>query len=121
MTGDLTDAVFVLRHGQDATVELHNLAELPSGVRGIGSRGLEVKRFKGLGEMNKEELWETTMDPANRVLRKVVISEEDGDPEQADVDAVEADRMFSILMGEDVEKRREFISTNAVHVKNLDV
>lgn len=71
--------------------------------------------------MNKEELWETTMDPANRVLRKVVVGETTDDPEQADIDAAEADRMFSILMGENVELRREFIEQNAIHVKNLDV
>ncbi len=120
VTGELTDAVFILRHGSDLT-ELHNLSEVAGGVRNIGGRGWEVKRFKGLGEMNKEELWETTMDPANRVLRKVVVGETDSDIEQADLDAAEADRIFSILMGENVELRRDFIERNAVNVKNLDV
>ncbi|MEP0847637.1 MAG: DNA gyrase subunit B [Phycisphaerae bacterium] len=121
ITGELTPAVFVLRHGQDEPVELENLAALPAGIRGLGAKGWEIKRFKGLGEMNKEELWGTTMDPANRVLRKVIVGESADDPEQAGIDAVEADRIFSILMGEEVDRRREFIEQNAIHVKNLDV
>ncbi len=121
ITGDLSTAVFVLLPGEGEPIELENLFELPDGIRGIGGRGWEIKRFKGLGEMNKDQLWDTTMDPTRRVLRKVVVGETAGDPEQADIDAVEADRMFSILMGEDVEKRKEFISQNAIHVKNLDV
>jgi DNA gyrase subunit B len=121
VTGELSPAVFVLKDVQAEPVELDNLAALPASVRAIGSRGWEVKRFKGLGEMNKEELWETTMDPANRVLRRVTVGEAGSDPEQADIDAVEADRIFSILMGENVELRRGFIEENAVHVKNLDV
>jgi DNA gyrase subunit B len=121
VTGELTPAVFVLRHKEGQDVELDNLAALPAGIQGIGSRGWEIKRFKGLGEMNKEELWHTTMDPANRVLRRVAVGQTQTDPEQADIDAVETDRIFSILMGEDVERRKEFIQTNAIHVKNLDV
>ncbi|MGE0480689.1 MAG: toprim domain-containing protein [Phycisphaerae bacterium] len=121
VTGDLTDAVFVLDHPQLDARELHNLAGLTAGVRELGSRGWEIKRFKGLGEMNKEELWETTMDPAHRVMRKVVVGEAVGGSEQADIDASEADRMFSILMGDNVELRKEFIDQNAVHVKNLDI
>ncbi len=120
ITGELSPAVFVLIPAQGDPRPLDNLAELPSGIRGLGARGWELKRFKGLGEMNKEELWETTMNPANRVLRKVIVGETD-DAEQTDIDAVEADRMFSILMGEDVESRRVFIEQNAIHVKNLDV
>ncbi|MBU0641106.1 MAG: DNA gyrase subunit B [Planctomycetes bacterium] len=121
VTGEISPAVFVLEHPQAGLVELDNLSGLPSGVRTIGARGWELKRFKGLGEMNKEELWETTMDPANRVLRKVIVGETDADPEQADLDAVETDRIFSILMGENVESRRQFIEDNAIHVKNLDI
>jgi DNA gyrase subunit B len=113
--------VFVLKHAQGDPIELENLAGLVGGVRTIGSQGWEIKRFKGLGEMNKEELWETTMDPANRVLRRVTVGEPSGDPEQAGIDAVEADRIFSILMGENVELRRGFIEGNAIHVKNLDI
>jgi DNA gyrase subunit B len=121
VTGELSPAIFVLCSGPDDVRELDNLAELPLGIREIGAKGWEIKRFKGLGEMNKEELWETTMNPDNRVLRKVIVGETGDDPEQSDIDAVEADRIFSILMGENVESRREFIETNAVHVKNLDV
>ena len=121
VTGDLSPAVFVMLHGNDDPIELENLSGLLSGVRDIGARGWEIKRFKGLGEMNKEELWETTMDPANRVLRKVSVGESAGDPEQDGIDAVEADRIFSILMGENVELRRKFIEDNAINVRNLDV
>ena len=121
ITGDLTPAVFVTVNAQRDPRELDNLRELPLGVRAIGAHGWDVRRFKGLGEMNKEQLWETTMDPENRVLLKVIVGETDEDPEQADLDAVEADRIFSILMGENVEARRDFIEVNAVHVKNLDV
>ena len=120
VTGDMSAAVFVLRHG-DEPLELANLLVLPNGIRQIGGRGWEIKRFKGLGEMNPEELWETTMNPAKRVLRKVVVGEGGGDVEQDEIDAVETDRIFSILMGENVESRRAFIDQNAIHVKNLDV
>ncbi len=121
VTGDLTAAQFVLKPGAGEPIELDNLLQLPDGVRTLGGRGWEIKRFKGLGEMNKDELWETTMNAANRTLRKVVICESDADPEQVDLEAHEADRMFSILMGEEVERRREFIERNAIHVKSLDV
>jgi DNA gyrase subunit B len=87
----------------------------------MGSKGVEIKRYKGLGEMNPEELWDTTMNPQKRTLRKVIVTEEPEDPEQVEVDAREADRIFSILMGDDVESRRQFIESNALHVKNLDI
>jgi DNA gyrase subunit B len=76
----------------------------------LGKHGIEVKRFKGLGEMNSGELWETTLDPNKRVLLRVTLEE-----------AGEAERLFSVLMGEDVERRRQFIEDHALEVKNLDV
>jgi DNA gyrase subunit B len=79
-------------------------------VRQIGGKGVDIKRFKGLGEMNSDQLWHTTMNPATRTLLNVKLD-----------DAGEADRLFSILMGSDVEKRRNFIRDHALEVQNLDV
>ena len=71
---------------------------------------VEIQRYKGLGEMNAEQLWETTMNPENRILNKITIT-----------DAEEADRLFRILMGEDVQARKHFILANAKNVKDLDI
>ncbi len=122
--GTLPPARFLVHRDDEedkAPIELDNLSELPHAIREMGLAGLHLKRFKGLGEMNADELWETTMDPEKRGLLKVVISDDNDDAEQLELDAREADRVFSILMGDNVEARREFIESNAVHVKNLDI
>jgi len=91
-------------------VRLTNLRNLLPSMRAIGEKGLKLTRFKGLGEMNSEELWETSMDPAQRVLLQVGMQ-----------DAAAADEIFRVLMGDVVEPRREFIEKHALDVKNLDV
>jgi len=87
-----------------------NLEQLVSSIHESGKRGMEIKRFKGLGEMDAEQLWETTMNPENRVLLRVTWDA-----------ASEAEKLFSVLMGDDVEPRRKYIEDHALEVKNLDV
>ena len=94
----------------DDKYEVASLGDICASIRQIGGKGIEIKRFKGLGEMNAEQLWETTMNPQTRTLLSVKLD-----------DAGEADRLFSILMGGDVEKRRNFIRDHALEVQNLDV
>ena len=100
---------YVLKRGE-SEIGLEDLRSLLSAVRRAGEKGLTITRFKGLGEMNAEELRETTLDPANRTLCQVTMS-----------DAAAADDLFRVLMGEKVEPRREFIERHALDVKNLDV
>ncbi|HCO26350.1 MAG: DNA gyrase subunit B [Gimesia sp.] len=100
---------FCINSGSNA-VNLSNLRQLLPSLRDIGEKGLKLTRFKGLGEMNSEELWDTSMDPEKRVLLQVGMQ-----------DAAAADEIFRVLMGDVVEPRREFIEKHALDVKNLDV
>ncbi len=84
--------------------------ELLEFIKGEGRRDYNVQRYKGLGEMNAEQLWETTMNAETRTLLRVELR-----------DLVESDEIFSTLMGENVEDRRKFIEDNALDVRNLDV
>jgi DNA gyrase subunit B len=110
------EAIDVLRGAPLTLVEEGKNAEVPSWAAWIkyimdhGRKGLAIQRYKGLGEMNPEQLWDTTMDPNKRSLLKVTID-----------DAVDADSIFTILMGDAVDPRREFIEKNALNVRNLDV
>ncbi|MDR0799938.1 MAG: DNA topoisomerase (ATP-hydrolyzing) subunit B [Endomicrobium sp.] len=109
-----TKTVFRLRDAEKKTqedvYELHSTAELIETVRELGNKGATIQRYKGLGEMNPEQLWETTMDIKNRKLLQVTLE-----------DAVETDRIFTTLMGDQVEPRRVFIQTHALDVRNLDI
>ena len=100
---------FTINAGSSA-VKLVSLRQLLPSMRDIGEKGLKLTRFKGLGEMNSEELWDTSMDPQNRVLLQVGME-----------DAAAADEIFRVLMGDVVEPRREFIEKHALDVKNLDI
>lgn len=100
---------YMLENG-DIQRSLTDLRFMLEEIRKFGEKGMAITRFKGLGEMNPEELWDTTLDPEKRVLLKVKLE-----------DAIKADEMFRILMGDKVEPRREFIERHALEVRNLDV
>ncbi len=107
--------IFELIEGEGERVTVTPLFSIPrilDAIKEIGRRGVQIKRFKGLGEMNAKELFSTTMDPVRRKLLRVDLNENN---------ASEADKMFTILMGDVVEPRRAFIEDNALNVRNLDV
>ncbi len=106
---DLDNPPFILTENGDEK-EICRKEELLNEILESGKSGLYIQRYKGLGEMNPEQLWETTMNPSNRKLLKV----NEGDD-------IEADEIFTILMGDKVEPRREFIQSNALSVENLDI
>ena len=99
-----------LLEGKDRTWEFPSLEEMVAFILEEGQKGINIQRFKGLGEMNPEQLWETTMDPETRTLLKVNVE-----------DAVAADEIFTILMGDKVEPRREFIQNNVLELQELDI
>lgn len=99
-----------LKHQQDDVQAIDNWDEIATVIEELGRKGLQIQRYKGLGEMNAEQLWETTMDPTKRNLLRVKVEEMEA-----------ADGIFSKLMGDLVEPRRAFIEENALNVRNLDV
>ena len=107
--GDHFTNNFTIRVGENER-EVKGPNALLESILQLGRKGMDFQRYKGLGEMNPDQLWETTMDPENRTLLQVRID-----------DTVEADGMFTVLMGDSVEPRRAFIERNALTVKNLDV
>ncbi len=92
------------------TKEVFSLRELLAYIKEVATKGMHIQRYKGLGEMNPQQLWDTTMDPEKRTILQVKLE-----------DAVEADKMFTVLMGDQVEPRRQFIEDFAHQVKNLDI
>jgi DNA gyrase subunit B len=96
--------------GEKEQKDLFSLREVLGYIKESASKGMHIQRYKGLGEMNPHQLWETTMDPEKRTILKVTLE-----------DAVEVDKIFTVLMGDQVEPRREFIESNAHKVKNLDI
>jgi DNA gyrase subunit B len=105
------EQVYPYEVGHESDVKrLTSLRQLVKTLRTIGGRGLTYTRFKGLGEMNSDELFETSMDPENRILKQVALE-----------DAASAEEIFRVLMGDHVEPRREFIEKHALEVADLDI
>jgi len=94
----------------DSRTPVFSLSQILDAVRAMGRKGLTVQRYKGLGEMNPDQLYETTMNPARRTLLQVVLEHE-----------TSTDQIFTTLMGSEVEPRRLFIQENALNVRNLDI
>ena len=106
----LGDPPYLIIDNQGREFSLTNREELYEHFQDQGRKGLAIQRYKGLGEMNPDQLWETTMDPITRTMLQVRVE-----------DAVEADHIFSVLMGDSVEPRKAFIQTNAREVQMLDI
>ncbi len=105
-----TSSCFLYKKEKGDEKEFENLEDFATFILEEGKQGAYIQRYKGLGEMNPEQLWETTMNPDNRTLLQVKIE-----------DTIEADQVFSVLMGDAVEPRRKFVEDNALNVRNLDV
>ena len=101
--------LYLLKKGRQSWY-IYSDKEMDQKLEEIGREGIGIQRYKGLGEMNPDQLWETTMNPETRTLLRVEVE-----------DAMEADRIFNELMGDKVEPRRDFIDRNALNVRNLDI
>ena len=100
----------MVRNGEEDMVSAFSIMDLIEQIKQSGKQGIQIQRYKGLGEMNADQLWETTMDPTHRKMLRVTME-----------DAFEAERIFSLLMGDVVEPRREYIERYAATVKDLDI
>jgi DNA gyrase subunit B len=105
----LTEETYRLEKGE-TSIHFDKLEEVNEYILNSAQKGYHVSRYKGLGEMNAEQLWETTMDPERRTLLQVSLD-----------DAIDADHTFSLLMGDEVEPRKQFVTENALNVSNLDI